>query len=64
MYFLHIIHRKVGSMINPESAPVRLLLVDNLSSPLMPFVGTDDIQEAFTLSLQVASFIYFIYCTF
>ena len=46
--------RNVASLTGPEcSTPVRLVVVDNLSSPLMPFVGTDHIQDAFALSLQV-----------
>jgi hypothetical protein len=47
------VNRKVVTLTGPGLAAVRLLVVDNLSSPLMPFVGTDDIQEAFILSLQV-----------
>jgi hypothetical protein len=48
-----LVNRKVVTLTGPGLAAVRLLVVDNLSSPLMPFVGTDDIQEAFILSLQV-----------
>lgn len=49
--------RSVLSLMNPELAPARLLIVDNLTSPLMPFVGTDEIHEAFALSSQIGQLV-------